>query len=127
LAHPDVPVFPQAAVGRLGLRLPCRGVADSHPDAESWLDAVHGAVRRVFLDMVDAILEDHRGLPVHLDEAAEKLAGREPRLAVAVPARPDPAWAVFLGLLALVALGGRWVRLRAAAAPCTPDEALSGA
>jgi hypothetical protein len=127
LAHPDVPVFPQAAVGHLGLRLPCRGAADSHPDAESWLDADRDAVRRACLDTVDAIPEDLRGLQVHLDEAAEKLAAREPRLADAVPARPDPAWAVFLGLLALVALGGRWVRLRAAAAPCTPDEGLSAA
>jgi hypothetical protein len=127
LAHPDVPVFPQAAVGRLGLRLPCRGVADSHPDAESLLDAVHGAVRRVFLDMVDAILEDLRGLQVRLVWAAGKLAVREPRPADAVRARPDPAWAAFLGLPASVALEGRWVRLRAAAAPCTPDEGLSAA
>jgi hypothetical protein len=122
-----VPVFPQVAVGRLDLRLPCRGVADSHPDAESWSDADRDAARRACLDTVDAILEDHRDLPVHPDEAAEKLAVREPHLADAVPARPDPAWVGFLGLPASAALEGRWVRLRAAAALCTPDEALSGA
>jgi hypothetical protein len=127
LAHPDVPVFPQAAVGHLGLRLPFRGAADIHLDAESLLDADHGAVRRACLDTVDAILEDHRDLPVHPDEAAEKLAVREPHLADAVPARPDPAWVAFLGLPASVALEGRWVRLRAAAALCTPDEGLSAA
>lgn len=127
MARPDVPVFPQAAVGHLGLRLPCRGVVDSHPDAESWLDADLDVVRQACLDMVDATPEDHRGLQVRLDEAAGKLAVREPRLADAVPARPDPAWVVFLGLPASVALGERWVRLRAAAEPCTRDEALSAA
>ena len=127
MAHPDVPVFPQAAVGHLGLRLPCRGVADSHPDAESWLDADRDAVRRACLDTVDAIPEDLRGLQVRLVWAAGKLAGRAPRLADAVPARPDPAWAAFLGLPASVGLEVRWVRLRAAAALCIPDEALSAA
>jgi hypothetical protein len=127
LARPDAPVFPQAAVGHLGLRLPCRGVADSHPDAESWLGADRDAVRRACLDKVDAIPEDHRGLQVRLVWAAGKLAVRAPRLADAVPARPDPAWVAFLGLPASVALEGRWVRLRAAAVLCTPDEALSAA
>jgi hypothetical protein len=127
LAHPDVPVFPQAAVGHLGLRLPCRGVADSHPDAESLLDADHGAVRRACLDTVDAILEDHRDLPVHPDEAAEKLAVREPHLADAVPARPDPAWVAFLGLPAWGALVERWARRPAAAELYIPDEAPSAA
>jgi hypothetical protein len=127
LAHPDVPVFPQAAVGHLGLRLPCRGAADSHPDAESWLDADRDAVRRACLDTVDAIPEDLRGLQARQVWAAGKLAVREPRPADAVLAHPDPAWAAFLGLPASVALEGRWVRLRAAAALCTPDEALSGA
>ena len=72
LARPDVPVFPQAAVGHLGLRLPFRGVADIHLDAENLLDADRGAVRPVCPDMVDAIPEDRQGLPVRLGEAAEK-------------------------------------------------------
>jgi hypothetical protein len=127
LAHPDAPVFPLAAVDHLVLRHPFPGVADSHPDAESLLDADRGAVRRVCPDTVDAILEDHQGLLVHLDEAVGKLAAREPRLADAVLARPAPAWAVFLGLPALVGLVGRWVRQRAAAALYIPDEALSAA
>ena len=84
MARPDVPVFLQAAVGHLGLRLPFLGVADSHPDAVSLLDVDHGAVRLVCLGTVDAIPEDRRGLPVQMDEAAGKLAPREPRLADAV-------------------------------------------
>ena len=124
MAHPDVPVFLQAAVGHLGLRLPFQGVADSHPDAESWLDADLCVVHQACPDMGGAIPEVRRGL---MDEAAGKLAVREPRPADAVLAHPDPAWAAFLGLPASVALEGRWVRLRAAAALCTPDEALSGA
>ena len=127
MARPDVPVFPQAAVGHLGLRLPFRGVADSHPDAESLLDADHDAVRPACLDMVDAIPEVRRGRSDRLVWAAEKLAAREPRLADAVPAHLDSAWAVFLGLPALVGLVERWARRRAAAEPCTPDEALSAA
>ena len=91
MARPDVPVFPPAAVGHLVLRLPFRGVADSHLDAVSLLDVDHGAVRRVCLDMVDAIPEDRRGLPVQMDEAAGKLAAREPRLADAVPDRLEIA------------------------------------
>ena len=127
LARPDVPVFPLAAVGHLGLRLPFRGVADNHPDAESLSDADRDAVRRVCLDMVDAIPEDHRGRQVRLVWAAGKLAGREPRLADAVPGRPGPAWAVFPGLPALIALVERWARVRAEAAPYKRDEALSAA
>jgi hypothetical protein len=92
LAHPDVPVFPLAAVGHLGLRLPFQGVADSHPDAESLWDADLDAVHRACLDRVDAIPEDHLA---HLGRrpvwAAGKLAGRELRLADAVPARLDSA------------------------------------
>jgi hypothetical protein len=122
-----VPVFPQVAVGRLDLRLPCRGVADSHPDAESWSDADRDAARRACLDTVDAILEDHRDLPVHPDEAAGKLAVREPRPADAVLAHPDPAWAVYLGLPASVDLVGRLAPRRAEAGLYIPDEALSGA
>jgi hypothetical protein len=61
----------------------------------------------------------------HLDEDAEKLAGREPRLADAVPDHPDSAWAVCLELLASVGLGGRWAQPRAAAELCTPDEVPS--
>jgi hypothetical protein len=91
LAHPDVPVFPLAAVGHLGLRLPSRGVADSHPGAVSLLDVDHDAVRQVCLDTVDAIPEDRRGRSVRLDEAVEKLAAREPRLADAVPDRLEIA------------------------------------
>ena len=91
LDRPDVPVFPLAAVGRLGLLHPFPGVADSHPDAVSLLDADHDAVRRVCLDTVDAIPEDRRGLPVQMDEAAGKLAARELRLADAVPDRLEIA------------------------------------
>jgi hypothetical protein len=91
LVRLDAPVFPQAAVAHLGLRLPFRGVADSHPDAESWLGADHDAVRRACLDKEDAIPEVRRGRLDHLVWAVEKLAGREPRLADAVPAHLDPA------------------------------------
>jgi hypothetical protein len=128
LARPDVPVFPQAVVGHLGLRLPFRDVADTHLDAENLLGAAHDAVRPVCLDMVGAIPEGHRGLPVRLVWAVEKLAGREPRRADAVlPAHLDSAWDVFPGRLALVGLVERWVRRRGAAEPCTPDEAQSAA
>lgn len=127
MARPDVPVFPLVAVGHLGLLLPCRGVADSRPDAESLSDADHGAVRRACLDMVDAILEVRWGRQVRLAWAAGKLAGREPRLADAVPARPGPAWVVFPGLPALIALVERWARVRAVAEPYKRDEALSAA
>jgi hypothetical protein len=127
LVRRDVPVFPQVVVGRQDLLRPSRGVADNHLDAESLLDADHDAVRRVCLDTVDEILEGHWGLQVRLDEAAEKLAAREPRLADAVLARPDLAWAVCLAILALVGLVGRWARRRAAAALYIPDEVLSAA
>jgi len=127
LARPDVPVFPQAEVGHLGLLRPFRGVADIHLDAESLLGADHGAVHPVCLDMVDAIPEGRQGLPARMDEAVEKLAVREPRPAGAVPARLDSAWAVFPGRPALVGLVGRWARRRAVAEPCTPDEAQSAA
>ena len=127
MARPDVPVFPQAAVGHLGLRLPFRGVADSHLDAVSLLDADRDAVRPACPDMVDAIPEGRQGRLDRLVWAAEKLAVREPRLADAVPAHLDSAWAVFPGRPALVALVERWARRRAAAGPCTPDEALSAA
>ena len=122
-----MPVFPQAAVDHLGLRLPFRGAADIHLDAESWLDADHGAVRPVCLDMVDAIPEGHQGLPVRMDEAVEKLAALELRLADAVLARPDSASDVFPERLASVALVGRWARRHAVAGPYTPDEAQSAA
>ena len=125
--RPDVPVFPLAAVGRLGLLHPFPGVADSHPDAVSLLDADHDAVRRVCLDTVDAIPEDRRGLPVQMDEAVGKLAVREPRLADAVPAHPDSALAAFPGLPAWIALVERWARRRAAAELYIPDEAPSAA
>jgi len=127
LAHPDALVFPLAAVGHLVLRHPSRGVADSRPDAVSLLDADLDVVLPACPDMADAIPEDHRGLPVHLDEAAGKLAVREPRLADAVLARLAPAWAACLGLPALVGLVGRWARPLAAAEPYIQDEALSAA
>jgi hypothetical protein len=96
LARPDVPVFPQAAVGHLGLRLPFRVAADIRQDAESLLDAAHDVVRRACPDMVDAIPEDPRG---RLDRrpvwAAEKLADLEPRPAGAVLAHPGSAWTAF--------------------------------
>jgi hypothetical protein len=84
LGRRDAPVFPLAAVDHLALLLPFRGAVDSHRDAVSWWDADHGVVHRVCPDMVDAIPEDHLGL---MDEAAGKLAGREPRLADVVLAR----------------------------------------
>ena len=127
MARPDVPVFPLAAVGRLGLRLPFRGVADSHPDAVSLWDADRDAARRACLDMEDAIPEVRRGRLDRLVWAAGKLAGREPRLVDAVQARPGLAWTAFPGLPASGDLEGRWAQLRVAAALCTPDEALSAA
>lgn len=127
MARPDVPVFLLVAVGHLGLRLPFLGVADSHPDAVSLLGADRDAVRLVCLDTVDAIPEDRRGLPVQMDEAAGKLAAREPRLADAVPDRLEIAWAAFPEIRASAGLVERWAQLRAAAEPYTPDEALSAA
>jgi hypothetical protein len=91
LARPDAPVFPQAAVGRQGLLRPFPDVADSRPDAVSLWDADRDAVRRACLDKEDAIPEVRRGRLDHLVWAVEKLAGREPRLADAVPAHLDPA------------------------------------
>jgi hypothetical protein len=127
LARLDEPVFPLVAVAPQGLRLPSRGVADSHPDAVSLSGAGRDAVRLACLDTADAIPEDRLGRSDRLVWAAEKLAGREPRLAGAVPAHLAPAWAVCLGLPASVALVERLAQLRAAAAPCTPDEALFAA
>jgi hypothetical protein len=127
LARPDVAVFPLAAVDHLGLHLPFRGVADSRLDAESWWDAARDAVRPVCPDMADAIPEGRRGHSDRLVWGAEKLAGREPRPADAVPARLVPAWIAFQELPASIGLVVRWARLRAVAEPCTPDEALSGA
>jgi hypothetical protein len=125
--RPDVSVFPQAAVGHLGLRHPFRGVADIRLDAESLWDAAHDAVRRACPDMADAIPEVRRGRWDRLVWAAEKLAGREPRLADAVLAHLGPAWAVFPGLRASGALVERWVRRRAVAELCTPDGVLFAA
>ena len=88
LARPDAPVFPQAAVDHPVLRLPFRDVADIHPDAVSLWDADLCVVRRAYPDTVDAIPEGLLGL---MDEAAEKLAVREPRLADAVPGHLGPA------------------------------------
>jgi hypothetical protein len=124
LVPPDVPVFPQVVAGRLGLLRPSRGAADIRQDAVSLLDADLDVVRRVCPDTVDAILEDHRGRPVHLDEAAEKLAGREPRPADAVLAHLAPAWTACLGLPASAAdFVERWARPLAAAALYIQDEA----
>ena len=127
MARRDVPVFLQAAVGHLGLRLPFRGAADIRQDAESLLDGDHDAVHPACLDMVDAIPEGRQGRPARMDEAVEKLAVRELRLADAVPAHLDSASDVFPGHPALVALVGHWAPRRVAAGPCTPDEALSAA
>ena len=127
LARPDVPAFPQAAVAHLGLRLPFRGVADSHPDAVSLWDADRGAARRACLDMEDAIPEVRRGRLDHLVWAAGKLADREPRLADAVLAHLDSAWAENPAHLALIVLEERWARVRAAVELYKPDEALSAA
>lgn len=91
LARPDVPVFPLAAVGHLDLLLPFRGVADSHRDAVSLWDADHDVVRRACPDMGDAIPEGRRGRSDRLVWVVEKLAGRGPRLADAVPAHHDSA------------------------------------
>jgi hypothetical protein len=127
LARPDVPVFPLAAVGHLGLLHPFRGVVDSLRDAESLLDADRDAVRRACPDIVDVIPEGRLGLPVRMDEAVGKLAVRELRLADVVRAHPDSALAVFPGLPAWVALVERWARRRAAAELYIPDEAPSAA
>jgi hypothetical protein len=127
LARPDAPVFPQAAVDHLGLRLPFPDVADSHPDAESLLGAALDAVRRVCLDTADAIPERRRGRLVRMDVAVEKLAGREPRPADAVQARLALAWTAFLKIPAWVSLVESWALLRAAAALYRPDEGLSAA
>ncbi len=122
-----MPAFPQVAVGHLGLRLPFRGVADSHPDAVSLWGADHDAVRRACLDTEDAIPEARRGRLDRLVWAAGKLAGREPRLADAVLAHPDSALAENLEHPALIALVERWARVRVAAELYKPDEALSAA
>ena len=120
MARPDVPAFPPAEV-HLGLRLPCPDVADSHRVAASLSDADHGAVHRAFLDKVGAIPEDRQGHLGHPAWAAEKLAGREPRLADAVPDHLDPAWGVYLGLPAWIGLVARWAELHAAVAPYIRD------
>ena len=91
------------------------------------MDADHDAVRRVCLDTADAIPEDHLGRSDRLVWGAEKLAAHEPRLADAVLAHLDSAWAVCLELPALVGLVERWARRRAAAALYKLDEALSAA
>jgi hypothetical protein len=88
LARPDELVFPLAAVDRPVLRLPCRAVADSRPDAVSLWDADLDVVLPACPDMADAIPEVRRGL---MDEAVGKLAAREPRLADAALDHLDPA------------------------------------
>jgi hypothetical protein len=124
LARPDALVFPLAAVDHLVLRHPSRGVADIRQAAVSLWDADLDVVLPACPDTVDAILEDHRDLPVHLDEAAEKLAVREPRLADAVLAHLAPAWAARLGLHASAAdFVEHWARPLAAAALYIQDEA----
>ena len=127
MARPDVPVFPLAAVDHPALRLPSRGVADSHPDVVSLWDAGLDVVRPACLDMVDASPERRRGRPVRRDEGVEKSAGREPRLADAVLARLVLAWSAFPAILAWVALVRRWALWHAEAEPCKPDEALFAA
>ena len=127
MAPPDVPVFPLVAAVHLDPRLPSPGVADSHRDAENWSDADRDAARRADPDMVAAVPEDRWGLLVRMAVAAGKLAGLEPRPADAVPYRHDSAWAVFLGLPALVALVGRSAQPHAEAGLCKPDAARSAA
>jgi hypothetical protein len=127
LARPDVPVFPRVAVAHLGLRLPFRGVADSHPDAASLWDAGLDVARRACLDMEDAIPEVRRGRLDHLVWAAGKLADREPRPADAVLAHPGFALAENPAHLALIVLEERWALVRAAAELYKPDEVLSAA
>lgn len=127
MARPDVPVFPQAAVGHLGLRLPFPGVADSHRDAVSLLDVDHGAVLQVCPDRVGAIPEGRLGLLVQMAEAVEKLADRALRPVDAVPELPDPAWVVCPGLPASVVLVVRWAEPRAAVALCIRDADRSAA
>jgi len=124
LARPDAQVFPPAAEGHLGLRLPFPGVADSHPGAESLSDVDRDAVLQACPDMVGAIPEARQG-PMAVD--AEILVDRAPRPADAVQAHPDPAWAVCLALPASVALVERSAEPRAAVVPCKRDAALSAA
>jgi hypothetical protein len=95
LARPDARVYLPVAVGHLGLLHPFQDEADNHQAAESLLGADHAAARPADPDTVDAILEDHRGLPVHLALAAGKLAVREPSLADAGLEHLDPAWVLF--------------------------------
>lgn len=122
-----MPVFPLVAAVHLDPRLPSPGVADSHRDAENLSDADHGAARRVCFGRVAAVPEDRWGLLARMAVAAERLAGREPRPADAVPDRHGSAWAVFLGLPALAALVGRSAQPRAEAGLCKPDAARSAA
>jgi hypothetical protein len=124
LARPDAPVFLPEAVSHLGLLHPFRGGADNHRAAESLLDADHGAVRPVGPDMAGAIPEGLRG---RMDEAAEKSAVREPRLADAGPEHPDPAWVLFPERLAWSVLEKRLAQPHAAEARCKRDAGLSAA
>ena len=90
----DALVFPPAAEGHLGLRLPCPAVADNRLAVENLSDADRDAVRPVCLDMADAILEarlDHRG---RMAADAGKLADHEPHPADAGLVHPDLAWTV---------------------------------
>lgn len=118
MAHPDVPVFPQAAVVHLGLRHPFRGVADNHRAAESLLGADHGAVRPADPDMADAILEGLRG---RRDVAAGKSAAHEPHLADAGLDHPGPAWVLFPERLAWSVLEKCLAQQHAAEAPYKQD------
>jgi hypothetical protein len=118
LARPDVPAFPQAAVGRLGLHHPFRGEADNHQAAESLLGADHGAVRPVDPDMAGAIPEGLRGRTA---VAAGKLAVHEPRLADAVPVHPGPASALFPERLAWSDPAQRWAQRHAEVARYKQD------
>jgi hypothetical protein len=71
--------------------------------------------------MADAIPEVRQGRLAQMDEAVEKLAGRELRPADAVPDHPDPAWVVFPERHAWNVLAKRWAQRHAAEAPCKPD------
>ena len=120
LVRPDVPVFPRAVVGHLGLLHPFRVEADIRRDAESLLGADRDAVRPVYPDMAGAILEGLRGRTA---VAAGKSAAREPRLVDAALDHPGPAWALFPARLAWSVLEKRLGRRRAAAARCKQDAA----
>jgi hypothetical protein len=116
--RPDEPVFPLVAAVRPGLHhRPFPDAADNRRAAESWLDAGHAAAHPVCLDRVGAIPEVLRGQRA-VD--AEKLAGREPLPAGAVPDHLAWVW-IQARLASADGSAERWVRRRAAVVLCIPD------